>query len=111
LDRTRPAEQWLAGLRPYATGDLIERLEGVDPLSVPTGVALGTPTIRERSAAYAEVLIPLGAGDSLVLGLVNLDGSWLVATLDQELSFSLGVALPRDPRRALVALRLAQGSS
>jgi hypothetical protein len=85
LDRTRSPEQWLAGLRPYATEDLIDRLTGVDPLSVPSNVVLGTPTIRGRSAAYAEVLIPIGTGDTLVLSVVNLDGRWVVATLDQEL--------------------------
>lgn len=102
LERTRPAEQWLAGLRPYATDDLVERLTGVDPLSVPANAVLGPPRIRAGSAAYAEVLIPLGAGDALLLGLVNLDGRWAVATLDQELSVSLGVRR-EDSRRVLAA--------
>lgn len=84
LNRTLPADRWLDGLRPHATEDLIGRLAGVDPLDVPSTAAPGTPSIRERSALYADVVVPLGPGDALVLGLVNLDGRWLVATLDRE---------------------------
>lgn len=84
LNRTLPADQWLDGLRPHATEDLIGRLAGVDPLDVPSTAVLGTPSIRERSALYADVVAPVGSGDTLVLGLVKLDDHWLVATLDRE---------------------------
>jgi hypothetical protein len=86
LRRTLPAAQWLDGLRPLATADLIERLTGVDPLDVPTEAVAGEPTIRNRSAIYADVLVPIGTSDHLALGLVNVDGGWLVATLDRETS-------------------------
>jgi hypothetical protein len=110
LERTRPAEQWLDGLRPHATDGLIDRLTGVDPLSVPASATPGTPRIRSRSAAYVEVLIPLGTGDTLLLGLVSLDDRWLVATLDQEVSVSLGPARPRDHARPVNRVVWARNS-
>jgi hypothetical protein len=84
LSRTLPAKQWLDGMRPYATADLITRLAGVDPLDVPESTTLGQPTIGQRSALYAEVLIPIATGDGLDLGLVVQDGRWVVATLDRN---------------------------
>ena len=84
LNRDLPSAAWLEGLRPYATTDLIERLSGVDPSDVPANATAGAPTIRQRSAVYADVLVPIGAHDALALGLVGEDGSWLVATLDRE---------------------------
>lgn len=84
LNRTLPADAWLDGLRPHATEALIDRLTGVDPLDVPAGATAGEPTIRERAEQHAEVVVPIGAGDTLVLGLVLVDGRWLVGTLDRE---------------------------
>ena len=84
LQRTLPSPQWLDGLRPYATTDLIDRLAGVDPLDVPTEATAGAPAIRSRSDLYAIVIVPIGRGDALALDLVVSDGQWLVATLDRE---------------------------
>lgn len=84
LNRTLPADAWLDGLRPYATEALIDRLTGVDPLSVPAQATVGQATIRDRSAQYADVVVPIGTGDAVVLGLVLVDGQWLVGTLDRE---------------------------
>ncbi len=86
VQRTLPAAEWLDGLRPFATEDLIERLTGVDPLDVPSGAEPGQPTIRNRSGVYADVVVPIGPSDQLALGLVSADGRWLVATLDRELT-------------------------
>jgi hypothetical protein len=71
-------------MRPFATTELINRLAGVDPLDVPESATLGKPTIGQRSALYAEVLIPIATGDGLDLGLVVKDGRWVVATLDRN---------------------------
>jgi hypothetical protein len=84
LNRTLPANQWLDGMRPYATPELIGRLTGVDPLDVPESATLGQPAIRGRSDLYAEVLVPIETGDALDLGIALRDGHWVVATLDRE---------------------------
>jgi len=84
LSRDLPAGQWLDGMRPYATTDLIRRLNGVNPLDVPESATLGQPTIRQRSGVYAEVVVPIGTGDALDLDVVVQDGHWVVATLDRE---------------------------
>jgi hypothetical protein len=84
LRRTLPAQEWLDGLRPLATEDLVERLAGVDPLDVPSGTSLGEPTIRARSDVYADVLVPIAQHDALALGLALDEGRWRVATLDRE---------------------------
>jgi hypothetical protein len=56
----------------------------VDPLDVPESATVGQPKIGQRSALYAEVLVPIGTGDALDLGLVVQDGQWVVATLDRN---------------------------
>jgi len=84
LRRTLPADEWLDGLRPRATDALIERLTGVDPLSVPEDATPRTPMIRERSDIHASVVVAIGTGDAVALGLVLDDDQWLVGTLDRE---------------------------
>jgi hypothetical protein len=84
LRRDLPADAWLDGLSPYATEELIGRLQGVDPLDVPADAAPGSPVIRQRSDVYADVLVPIGTHDALALGLVGADGAWRVTTLDRE---------------------------
>jgi hypothetical protein len=84
LRRTAPAQQWLNGMRPFATEDLLSRLAGVDPLAVPADASAGTPAIVQRSAVYADIRIPIGTGDALALGLFDQSGHWLVGTLDRE---------------------------
>jgi len=85
LQRTKPAAQWLDGMRPHATADLIDRLAGVDPLNVPSGATLGPVQLRSRTDLFAEVAIPIATGEALVLGLAHQSGRWLVATVDQEI--------------------------
>jgi hypothetical protein len=84
MSRHLPAQQWLDGMRPYATTDLIRQFSGVDPLDVPESATLGQPTIRQRSGVYANVVVPIGTGDALALDLLLQDGRWVVATLDRE---------------------------
>ncbi|HEY7222986.1 MAG TPA: hypothetical protein VH561_05125 [Micromonosporaceae bacterium] len=84
LRRDLPASEWLDGMRPYATADLIERLNAVDPLDVPPSAVIGQPTIRQRADDYAEVLVPIGVHDALALTLARSGTNWLVATVDRE---------------------------
>ena len=79
-----PAAEWLAGLRPHATEDLIEQLADVDPQEVPAYATAGEPEIRSRSATYADVIVPIATHDALALGLVNSGAGWLVASVDRE---------------------------
>lgn len=101
------AEEWLAGLEPYATEELIAQLSGVDPVSVPasrltgpaelSGAGTGEAPIdadgsdENASAAptylgWAEAIIPLDNG-ILRLGLVlQTDAVWLVDSIDWERS-------------------------
>ena len=84
LNRALPPEAWLDGMRPHATPSLIDRLAGVDPLNVPADVTAGVARIRERTEQHAEVVVPIRAGEALALGLVLVEGQWLVGTLDRE---------------------------
>ncbi|WFE62700.1 hypothetical protein [Micromonospora sp. WMMD714] len=80
---TAPAEQWQSALRPLSTPALTEKLAGVDPAGVPAGKVTGAPTLRPRTAMFAEVWVPLEGG-RLRLELVASDGRWLVDAVDWE---------------------------
>ncbi|SCG58487.1 hypothetical protein GA0070614_2915 [Micromonospora coxensis] len=77
------AEKWQADLRPLSTPGLTEKLAGVDPAAVPMVRMTAQPTVRPRTEAFTEVLIPLDAG-RLRLELVAPDGRWLVDAVDWE---------------------------
>ncbi|MGK5442825.1 hypothetical protein ACSNN7_13565 [Micromonospora sp. URMC 105] len=77
------AAKWQADLRPLSTSSLTEKLTGVDPTEVPTVRVTGEPTVRPRTEAFVEVLVPLDAG-RLRLELVAPDGRWLVDAVDWE---------------------------
>ncbi len=76
-------EEWQAGLRPLSTPALREKLTGVEPEGVPAEKVAGPPTMRERTATFVELLLPLDAG-RLRLELVTSDDGWLVDVLDWE---------------------------
>ncbi|MBW4703631.1 hypothetical protein [Micromonospora sp. RL09-050-HVF-A] len=80
---TTTAEQWQAALRPMSTPELTEKLTGADPAGVPAVKIAGAPTLRPRTAVFAEVLVPLEGG-RLRLELVAPDGRWLVDAVDWE---------------------------
>ncbi|TDC41969.1 hypothetical protein [Micromonospora sp. KC213] len=77
------AEKWQASLRPLATPELIEKLGDADPTSVPPERVTGAVTLRPRTEAFTEVLVPLESG-RLRLELVAPDGRWLVDAVDWE---------------------------
>ncbi|MGC5017519.1 hypothetical protein [Micromonospora sp. DT47] len=80
---TNTADQWQAKLRPLSTPALTGKLAGVDPSRVPAEKVTGAPTLRPRTDAFTEVLIPLETG-RLRLELVAPDGRWLVDAVDWE---------------------------
>ncbi|MFC4146715.1 hypothetical protein ACFO0M_10655 [Micromonospora mangrovi] len=76
-------EEWQARLRPLSTPALIEELAGADPKTVPARRVTGQVTLRPRTDAFVEALIPLDNG-RLRLELVSPDGRWLVDAVDWE---------------------------
>ncbi|MEV0805627.1 hypothetical protein [Micromonospora sp. NPDC050200] len=77
------AEKWQSDLRPLSTAGLTEKLTGADPSGVPAEKVTGKLTLRPRTEAFAEVLLPLETG-RLRLELVAPDGRWLVDAVDWE---------------------------
>ncbi|MEV0215624.1 hypothetical protein [Micromonospora sp. NPDC050695] len=77
------AEEWQAGMRPLSTPTLTEKLSGAEPETVPAEKVMGSPTMRERTETFVEMLLPLDAGQ-LRLELVASDGGWLVDVVDWE---------------------------
>lgn len=76
------AEQWHAGLRPYATEALLEKLAGVDPTEVPADRLTGEPVLVPQAEGLVEVSLPVDSGE-LRLELVAADGGrWLTDTVD-----------------------------
>ncbi len=77
------AEQWRSGLARHATSALLDRLKGVDPLSVPADHTAGTTTLAVRDPALAVATVPLDAG-TLRLTLVISGGHWKVDGVDWD---------------------------
>jgi len=78
------AEQWRAGLRPYATEALLRKLDGVDPTEVPADRLTGEPVVVPQSEGLVEVRLPVDSGE-LRLELVTDDGGrWLTDAVDWE---------------------------
>lgn len=81
--RASTGEEWQASLRPYSTASLTEKMAGAEPGGVPAERVVGTPSLRARTEAFVEVLVPLDAG-RLRLELVAPKGEWLVDAVDWE---------------------------
>ena|SRR2546421_4160602 len=75
--------QWFQGLSKYATKNLQDKLNGVDPAGVPANQTTGDPTLVDQESSYADVAIPLDAG-TLSLRLVVEHGHWLVDGVDWQ---------------------------
>lgn len=76
------ADQWRAGLRPYATEALLRRLDGVDPTEVPADRLTGEPVLVPQTEGLVEVRLPVDSGE-LRLELVTHDGGrWLTDSVD-----------------------------
>jgi hypothetical protein len=75
------AEQWHAGLSPYATPSLAKKLSGVDPAGVPAERTTGEAKLIRDGAGAAAVTIPVDSG-TVELRMVVVDGEWLVDGVD-----------------------------
>ncbi|MGY0232619.1 hypothetical protein [Longispora urticae] len=77
-------DQWRAGLRPYATPDLMEKLKDVDPVQVPASSLAGEPSPGVYTgASFVEYRLAVDSG-TLSLRLVADRGQWRVDTIDWE---------------------------
>jgi hypothetical protein len=74
-------EQWHAGITPYATAALTEKLSVVDPAGVPAERTMGEAKLIPRGAGSAAVSIPVDSG-TVELRVVVVDGRWLVDGVD-----------------------------
>lgn len=81
--RSGAGDVWQVSLRPFSTPELTEKLAGAEPEGVPAERMVGAPTLRPRTEAFVEVLVPLDAG-RLRLELVAPEGRWLVDAVDWE---------------------------
>lgn len=77
------ASAWHAGIAPFATQSLAQRLAGVDPAAVPASRILGEPQLALRAASYAQVVLAVDSG-TLRLSLVRRDGRWWVDGVDWD---------------------------
>ncbi len=75
------AATWHKGIAKYSTKTLADRLDGVDPGSVPADRTTGSATIADQGDGYAEVQVPTDQG-TLVLRTVVQNGRWLVDGVD-----------------------------
>ncbi|WP_412540789.1 hypothetical protein R8Z50_34205 [Longispora sp. K20-0274] len=77
-------DQWRAGMRPYATPDLLEKLKDTDPVQVPAERMTGEPSPGVYSgASFVEFRLAVDSG-TLSLRLVADRGQWRVDTIDWE---------------------------
>lgn len=81
LDSQLSPRQWHAGIEPYATAALADKLSGVDPVGVPAERTTGEPTLVPRGSGSAMVSVPVDSG-TVELRLIVVDGRWLVDGVD-----------------------------
>ncbi len=75
------AADWHKGLAKYTTQTLSDRLDGVDPGSVPADQMTAAAAIADQESSYVDVTIPCDAG-TLVLRMVVVNGRWLADGVD-----------------------------
>jgi hypothetical protein len=79
----RSNEQWLKGMEPYATRNLLDKLKGVDPTEVPANAIRGPARVTTRDALLVEVSVPVQPG-TLILRVLGTSGRWLVDGVNWE---------------------------
>ncbi|GIG58728.1 hypothetical protein Lfu02_31000 [Longispora fulva] len=77
-------DQWRAGMRPYATANLMEKLKDTDPIQVPAERLTGEPSPGVYTgASFVEFRLAVDSG-TLSLRLIADRGQWRVDTIDWE---------------------------
>lgn len=72
--------QWLAGMKPWATADLVSSMTGTDPTQVPATKVTGDAALRVIKAKTATVSVPTDGGRVAVV-LVQQSGAWKADSL------------------------------
>jgi hypothetical protein len=75
------AADWHKGIAKFSTQTLADRLDGVDPGSVPADQMTGAATVADQESSYVDVAVPCDAG-TLVLRMVVVSGRWLADGVD-----------------------------
>jgi hypothetical protein len=78
VQRTLPADRWLAGLRPWMTPAALDSLAEADPNSVPAERVTGTAQVILSDVSFAQCRVPLDFGSLRLRLLSQTDGRWLV---------------------------------
>jgi hypothetical protein len=73
-------QAWLAGMRPWATPDLVESMAGTDPAQVPATKVTGDAALRATRGDSATVSVPTDGG-RIAVELVRQAGAWKATTL------------------------------
>lgn len=79
----KPAEgesQWLAGMKPWATADLVSSMTGTDPAQVPATRVTGDAALRAINSSTATVSVPTDGG-RVAVELVQQSGAWKANSL------------------------------
>ena len=79
------AADWHKDIVKYATKSLADRLDGVDPESVPADRMTAAASVADNQGGYVEVRVPTDQG-MLILRVVATSGRWLVDGVDWEKS-------------------------
>lgn len=72
--------QWLAGMKPWATADLVSSMAGTDPTQVPATKVTGDAALRAIKARTATVSVPTDGG-RVAVELVQQSGAWKADSL------------------------------
>lgn len=83
LERARTPQKWLEALRPHSTEQLLQELEGVDPVTVPATRITGDISLVVLSESAVQAIVPLDSGQ-LRLRLVGPEGHWFVDGVDWD---------------------------
>lgn len=72
--------QWLAGMKPWATADLVSSMTGTDPTQVPATKVTGDAALRAIKTSTATVSVPTDGG-RVAVELVQQSGAWKANSL------------------------------
>jgi hypothetical protein len=78
-DPGETTDEWIDGLTPYATPELLSALRTTDPANLPDTKVAGQPRARFVSDSSALLAVPLANGESVAVTVVSDGGKWKVS--------------------------------
>jgi hypothetical protein len=76
----RGEAEWLAGMRPWTTTELVLSMSGIDPAQVPATKVTGDAALTATKGDTATVSVPTDGG-RVAVELVRQSGAWKAVTL------------------------------